>query len=213
MAAQTTLQKLRISKKLSQSQLAIKSGVNLRTLQDFEQNRKPLKNAKGEMLYKLSIALDCSINDLISDSMLDLDIAHNHNTDHLEQYYNRINSIALYGKYYTFPVVVPDSKINMQRVYPLKQALIYDLHNQLSSDQRIAAIMLFGSSITMQCNNDSDIDLAVRLDQKYVNNDTKNAVSEHIQELCNWNADIIWFDRLDKNDRIYHDICKGVQIV
>lgn len=213
MSIQTTLQKIRISKNLSQSQLAKQSGVNLRTLQDFEQGRKPLKNAKGEMLYRLSISLGCSINDLLSDSILDIEFNQKNNRNHLEHYYNHFSENALYDKYYSFPIIVPNSKIDMQRIYPLKQALVSNLHNQLYCDQRITSIMLFGSSITMQCHKDSDIDLAVRLTEKDVNNDTKNSVSEQIQELCNWNADIVWFDRLNKSDRIYHDICKGVQIV
>ena len=208
----TTLQEIRISKNLSQSQLATLSGVNVRTLQDFEQGRKPLKNAKGEMLYRLSTVLGCSINDLIHDSLLDVDMITTHNNKLLEQYYKHL-SFPLYDKYYSFPVIVPDSKVNMKRVYPLKQPIVYELHNKLYSNHKITSIMLFGSSVTMQCNNDSDIDLAVRLNNDYINNDTKNTISETIQEICNWDADIIWYDRIDKNDKIYHDICKGVQIV
>ena len=41
----------------------------------------------------------------------------------------------------------------------------------------------------------------------------KNEISEKIQELTDWNADIIWYDRIDKSDRIYKNILKGVQIV
>ena len=209
----TTLQQIRISKNLSQSRLAALSGVNLRTLQDFEQGRKPLKNAKGEMLYRLSVSLGCSINELLCDSISDIDRARAQSIKRSEQYYNRLSSRSLYDKYYSFPVIVPDSRIDMKRVYPLKQPVVYELHNKLSSDQSIASIMLFGSSVTMQCNNDSDLDLAVRLVNDCTNNDIKNSISERIQEICNWNADIIWFDRIDISDRIYHDICKGVQII
>ena len=210
---QTVIQKIRISKNLSQSQLATLSGVNLRTLQDFEQGRKPLKNAKGEMLYRLSIALDCSINDLLCDSILDIDLTDSRDDSHLKKYSKLLSTGSLYGKYYSFPVIVPNSKINMQRVYPTKQALVNELHNRLYSDPRITSIMLFGSSVTMQCNRDSDTDLAVRLQENRISTDIKNNVSEIIQEVCDWNADIIWFDRIAKSDRIYHDICKGVQIV
>lgn len=211
----TTVQKKRISKHLSQSELARLSGVNLRTLQDFEQGRKPLKNAKGEMLYRLSLALSCSIEELLGDSTLVLDInkSTDHSYDHIASYYNQLVSKTLYDKYYTFPVVVPECKVDMRRIYPTKQALIYTLHNKLSDDKRIASIMLFGSSITMQCNKDSDTDLAIRLDEHFINNDVKNNVSETVQEIFDWNADIIWYDRLEKNERIYHDICKGVQVV
>lgn len=213
MSTATTLQNMRISNNLSQSQLSKLSGVNLRTLQDFEQGRKPLKNAKGEMLYRLSLVLNCSIADLLSDTVIDIEPYSSNNASHIKTYCEKITSIPLYDKYYTFPVIVPHSKINMERVYPTKQSLIYKLNKALSTDEHIASIMLFGSSITMQCRINSDTDLAVRLNDKFVDNDTKNNVSETIQEICNWNADIIWFDRIDKTDKIYHDICKGVQIV
>ena len=212
-AMSTTIQKIRISSNLSQSQLAAQSGVNLRTLQDFEQGRKPLINAKGEMLYRLSVSLGCSISDLLLDSLSEIEPIPPRNTKHIEQYFNQLSSTPLYGKYYTFPVVVPDCKVDMKRVYPLKQSIVYELHNNLSSDGSITSIILFGSSITMQCTKDSDIDLAVRLNADCTNSATKNCLSETIQELCNWNADIIWYDRIDKSDRIYRDICKGVQIV
>lgn len=209
----TALQNIRTTNCLSQSQLSKLSGVNLRTLQDFEQGRKPLKNAKGEMLYRLSIALNCSINDLLADSIIDIEVNNVASTNHLEEYYKSIVSNALYDKYYSFPVIVPDSKVNMKRVYPTKQEVIYQLHCKLSRDERITSIVLFGSSITMQCHQKSDIDLAIRLDESCTNTDTKNSVSEIVQEICDWNADVIWYDRIDKSDRIYHDICKGVQIV
>lgn len=209
----TVLHTIRTSNNLSQSQLAMLSGVNLRTLQDFEQGRKPLKNAKGEMLYRLSTSLNCSINELLSDSVLDIDLVPNPNTSHLDRYTKEIYSSPLYDEFYSFPVIVPDSKIDMKRIYPLKQYTVYKLHNTLSSRHEIASIMLFGSSVTMQCNINSDIDLAIRLNSNYLNTDNKNSISEIVQDICNWNADIIWYDRLDKSDRIYHDICKGVQIV
>lgn len=209
----TRIQKLRISKNLSQSQLARLSGVNLRTLQDFEQGRKPLTNAKGEMLLRLSVALDSSIEELLSDELLVIDISNNNSTKHLEKYYTLLTSKALYDEYYSFPVVVPNTAINMQRIYPTKQSLIYTLHEALSPDHRISSIMLFGSSVTMRCTQNSDTDLAIRLKKTCIDNETKNNISEVVQEICNWNADILWYDRIDKTDRIYHDICKGVQIV
>lgn len=213
MSTATTLQNMRISNNLSQSQLSKLSGVNLRTLQDFEQGRKPLKNAKGEMLYRLSLVLNCSIADLLSDTVIDIEPYSSKNASHIKTYCEKITSIPLYDKYYTFPVIVPHSKINMERVYPTKQSLIYKLNKALSTDEHIASIMLFGSSITMRCRMNSDTDLAIRLNDKFVDNDTKNNVSETIQEICDWKADIIWFDRINKTDKIYHDICKGVQIV
>ena len=60
------LHELRLKNNLSQSQLAQISGVNFRTLQDFDQGRKSLANAKGEMIYRLSVALGCSTDELLA---------------------------------------------------------------------------------------------------------------------------------------------------
>ncbi len=63
----STLKQIRQNMGISQSELAEISGVNLRSLQDYEQGRKTLFSASGEMLYRLSFALNCSINDLLID--------------------------------------------------------------------------------------------------------------------------------------------------
>jgi len=77
----TKLQQLRISNHMSQSELSKLSGVNYRTLQDFDQGRKSLANAKGEMLYRLSYALNCSIDDLLSDYVGNVYFDINENND------------------------------------------------------------------------------------------------------------------------------------
>ena len=50
---------------LSQSELANYSGVNLRTLQDYEIKRKNINNASISILLKLSNALKCNVTDII----------------------------------------------------------------------------------------------------------------------------------------------------
>lgn len=49
----------------SQSQFAEMSGVNFRTLQDYEQGRKPIPSIKGEVLYRISTSLGCTMEDLL----------------------------------------------------------------------------------------------------------------------------------------------------
>ena len=61
------LKALRGASGLSQSQLAQKTGVSLRTLQHYEQGTKNLNGAHLDTLLKLCIALDCSLNALITD--------------------------------------------------------------------------------------------------------------------------------------------------
>ena len=51
----------------SQSQLSEISGVNFRTLQDYEQGRKPIASVKGEVLHRISTSLGCTIEDLLDE--------------------------------------------------------------------------------------------------------------------------------------------------
>lgn len=139
---------------------------------------------------------------------------------HLAQYYGLIDELLgssgvnprpLYGKYYKFPVLF-DSPIDLARIYPTKQATAIKLYDILHTDERVVSAMLFGSSVTMHCNKNSDTDVSVRLQEAYINRETKNDISEKILEVCDWKADIIWYDTLSNTERIYKEICKGVQI-
>ena len=51
--------------KLSQSQLAEKAGISVRTLQDYEQGRKPLEGARAITVLTLAQSLGCTVEDLI----------------------------------------------------------------------------------------------------------------------------------------------------
>lgn len=59
------LKTIRESKEMSQSKLAEVSGVNLRTLQYYEQGYKDINKAQGITLLKLSQALECTIEELL----------------------------------------------------------------------------------------------------------------------------------------------------
>ena len=50
---------------LSQAQLAEKAGISFRTLQDYEQGRKPLEKAAAITVLTLARALGCTVEDLI----------------------------------------------------------------------------------------------------------------------------------------------------
>ena len=58
------LQTFRTNKNMSQSELAKKSGISVRTIQDLEQGRRKLNKASFEMVYKLAAALKCDIKEL-----------------------------------------------------------------------------------------------------------------------------------------------------
>ena len=62
---QTKLQKKRQEAKLSQSQLAKKSGISLRTLQHYEIGDKDIRKAAVEKVIALADALECDIKEII----------------------------------------------------------------------------------------------------------------------------------------------------
>ena len=51
------LKDIRESKGLTRKELSELSGINFRSLQDYEQGHKNITSAKGETLYRLSVAL------------------------------------------------------------------------------------------------------------------------------------------------------------
>lgn len=64
------LKEMRQAKGLSQSQLAEKSGLNVRTLQHYEQENSPkiFDHARLDTILKCAIALGCKIEDIIDNS-------------------------------------------------------------------------------------------------------------------------------------------------
>lgn len=58
----------RMEMKLSQSQLAKKSGVKLRVLQHYEQKTKNFDHARIGTILKICLALNCKISDVMEDS-------------------------------------------------------------------------------------------------------------------------------------------------
>lgn len=67
MAKMTKLKQIRRSRKLTQSQLSEKSGINLRMIQYYEQGVKNINEASISTLAKLSRSLSCQIEDIIED--------------------------------------------------------------------------------------------------------------------------------------------------
>lgn len=59
------LKQLRLTKQLTQGQLADKAGLNVRTIQHYEQGSKNLDHARIDTILRICIALDCKLIDLI----------------------------------------------------------------------------------------------------------------------------------------------------
>lgn len=64
------LKELRQKQKLSQSQLARASNVNIKTIQAYEQEVKNINCARFETLLKLAITLNCNVSELLTDYKL-----------------------------------------------------------------------------------------------------------------------------------------------
>ena len=61
----TKLQTIRKATGLSQKELAEKSSVNLRMIQQYEQRAKNINKATGSHLFALAQALGCKMDDLL----------------------------------------------------------------------------------------------------------------------------------------------------
>ena len=59
------LKEMRQVRGLSQSKLAEKTGLNVRTLQHYEQGSKIFDHARLDTILKCAIALDCKMEELI----------------------------------------------------------------------------------------------------------------------------------------------------
>ena len=59
------LKEVRQARGLSQSQLAEKAELNVRTLQHYEQGSKVFDHARLDTILKCAIALECKIEDII----------------------------------------------------------------------------------------------------------------------------------------------------
>lgn len=62
---ETKLRKIRESRQLSQGELASLSGVNIRSIQLYEQRVNDIDKSQAKTLYKLSRALGCDVEDLL----------------------------------------------------------------------------------------------------------------------------------------------------
>ncbi len=62
---ETKLRKIRESRQLSQGELANLSGVNIRSIQLYEQRVNDIDKAQAQTLYKLSRTLGCNVEDLL----------------------------------------------------------------------------------------------------------------------------------------------------
>ncbi len=114
---------------------------------------------------------------------------------------------------FTFVQIVDSAFEDIVYIYPSKQAIVNELYQTLCSNRMMDALYVFGSATDIRCNVNSDIDVAVKLSHVYDTKEVRNRISEVIQGICKWNADIIWINDLKCDERLYREIMGGVRIL
>ena len=61
----TNLKRIRIESGITQAALSDKTGVSLRTLQDYEQGSKPINKAAAITVHRIAEALGVKVEDLL----------------------------------------------------------------------------------------------------------------------------------------------------
>ena len=116
------LREIRKNRNLTQKELARRSGVNFRSLQDYEQGHKKLTSASGDILVRLSTVLGCTAEDLLLEDVAGASLLPANQLDagviHGQRFYcekyqtagrwicsnNRVSTLFYYnGEQYTIP--------------------------------------------------------------------------------------------------------------
>lgn len=194
------LKKYLLEKNISVYKLAEKSNVPYTTLNELINGKKNINDCKIKTIENLSIALNLSIESLLKMFVSKETKLSNSWEDNKSR------------KFY-FPVIMENQHYECNRIHPLKQKKINELYNKIKEIDLVEQIILFGSSVNIRCNNKSDIDLAVKLKECFFTKENQNQISEVIQEITDYNTDIVWLNSLDPNTLLYENIKnKGVII-
>ena len=94
----------------------------------------------------------------------------------------------------------------LHRVYPLMQKYILKLlDSKCLSD---VTLVLFGSALTMLCNNESDLDIAVKTESYDLDkfHQTRNIIEDLIDIPC----DVVYYNDITESDHLLPEIKKGL---
>lgn len=187
-------------KNLSVYKLSEMSNVPYTTLNELINGKKKITDCKIKTIESIANALNCSIETLLkllNGKNMVLSNTWEDNKD----------------KKFYFPIVVKNDNYDCQRIHPLKQRIVDEVYNYIKDNVMIEKVIIFGSAINVRCNNKSDVDIAIKVKEEYFNKESKNNISEDIQEICDYNSDIIWLNTIDEKSQLYYNInTKGVVI-
>lgn len=186
--------------KISIYKLSEISNIPYTTLNELVNGKKSILDCKIKTIDNLSKALNMSIETL-------LHFLNNKNSTLSCSWEDSKN------KLYYFPVVIENRNYECNRIHPLMQSKINNIYNAIASSKIVKKVIVFGSSVNIRCNKKSDIDIAILLKDDEFNRNNQNSISEEIQEITEYNSDIIWLNTLDSKSKLYENIInKGVVI-
>lgn len=188
------------NKNISIYKLAEISKVPYTTINELVNGKKSVSDCKIKTIENLAKALNISIESLLN--LL------NNKKKILSNTWEENKNKVFY-----FPVIYQTDEYECNRIHPLKQRKVYEVYQLIKDNKLIEKLILFGSSVNIRCNNNSDIDIALKLKDDAFNKENQNKISEAIQEITEYNTDIIWLNTLDQTTELYKNILtKGVII-
>lgn len=189
-----------IQNNISIYKLAELSKVPYSTLNELINGKKQISDCKIRTIENIAKALNISIEVL-------LNMLTNKNIPLSNSWEENKNK-----KFY-FPVIVQNTNYECNRIHPLKQKVVSDIYDYVKGKKEIQKVIIFGSSVNIRCNKKSDIDIAIEIKDSYYTRIIQNEISESIQEICEYNSDILWLNTIEQNTILYNNINKkGVVI-
>lgn len=187
-------------KNISIYKLAEISNIPYTTLNELANGKKTVNDCKIKTIENLSKSLNISIETL-------LNILNNKSVVLSNSWEENKNKI------FYFPIIVKNDNYECNRIHPLMQKKVNEIYKYVSNIYEIEKVILFGSSINIRCNRNSDIDIAIKIKSTSFNKETQNNISEQIQEITEYNSDIIWLNTIEQNTKLFNNInTKGVII-
>lgn len=194
------LKKYLQEKKISIYKLSEMSKVPYTTLNELINGKKNIKDCKIKTVESIAESLNFSIETLLS--ML------NEKNVVLSDSWEKNKEKIFY-----FPIVVNNDSYDCARIHPLMQKKVNDIYNEIKKNKIIEKVIIFGSSVNIRCNKNSDLDIAIKIKDDNFNRENQNLISEVIQEISDYNSDIIWLNTIDVESQLYRNISsKGVII-
>lgn len=134
---------------LSQSRFAAALGIPVRTLQQWEQGKSSPPSYVTAMIGKL--AQDLAPNPAAGAASSTLP----RSAQPVDFSRHRIPSRD------TWKVCIDRPFQNCERIYPIQQRKVRELLDDITADPAVSKVVVFGSSVTGQCHQGSDVDLFV----------------------------------------------------